>query len=496
MNRARSTTWPLAILSLLLALAAFPPAATAAAPPFALPGAFGLTPARRHVVGTPGTALTPTTVVNTSSSAYRVTVFPVVLTQDLTGAFNFTQTPQANAAARRVLRVGPDQFVLPPGGERQVALRWNALPPGVSSMAMGVVFQGVAEHQSGPVNVVARLLSVNFLSLPGAIPISGRFTRLVGEQFGHGVLRFLPRVQNTGQRVWAPTRGHLVIRNSAGTTVFHTAWTGDVIIPGAQRDFPIDVTQALPAGSYTATAQMNFGPGSIETISTPFTLVGPNQLPTPTIAVHSFNATAQLGGPATVTGVVASVGTAPASVTVRLTLVKVDPDGTQRSLATAALPYLNLAPGSSRRVSRQMGGNLALGSYEAIATWTAPDGSTHTLEASFSALAGRSLLSQFWFLVTKHVKLVVALLVLLLVAVTAMALLLKRRQRDLEAELDDVIGVAGPHRPDPSGPPHGPRLPRTPRPPRGPSSPRPTEPPPVPAPERSRAADRWGDGND
>lgn len=88
-----------------------------------------------------------------------------------------------------------------------------------------------------------------------------------------------------------------------------------MILPGVQSDFPIDVRQILPAGHYTVTASMDFGSRRGQAISRDFTLIGPNELPSPNLAVNNFNAMGTIGDPAHLSAQVASTGSAPVSVT-------------------------------------------------------------------------------------------------------------------------------------------------------------------------------------
>ena len=414
-----------------------------AQPAFAAPlpgasGGFGIAPARRHVIGSPGMQLTPTTVINDSSSSYQVSVFPAILTQELSGAFDFADTPRNLNDSKLALSTSADSFVLPPGSTRQVSLRWNLLPRGQKWLAMGVVFQGVAEGQSGPVHVVSRLLSVNFLSLPGLTTVNGAFTGLYAEQFAPRVLRFLARVENTGDRFSAPSAGRLVLRDSLGNVVFSGPWTGDVVLPGAQRDFPIDVRKVLPAGRYTATVTMRFG--GERSRSTAFTLVGPNQLPTPAITIRDFNATGVIGSPAKVTARILSSGTAPAGLTLHLYLAHAsDAAPGATALATAQISYRNLVPGSVTRLSHPLGGGLHAGSYRVIATWVDPTGAQHTAQADFTPTAGQALSQAIWSFIRHHLVFLIGLLVLALVM--AMAYIVRRLrggQRQIQAELAAV----------------------------------------------------------
>jgi hypothetical protein len=399
-------------------------------------GGFGIAPARRDVVGVPGLELTPTNVINRTSSNYKVTVFPAILTQKLSGAFDFAATPRSLNDARLVLSTSPTQFALGSGANQQVNLRWNLLPTGHKWIVMGVVFQGVAQGQAGPVHVVTRLLSVNFLRLPGLTNINGNFTGLYAQQFGSRVLRFTSRVRNIGDRFWAPTDGRIMIRDSSGHVAYSAPWTGTVVVPGAQVDFPVDVHQLLPAGQYTATTTMRFGSHHRST-STAFTLVGPNQLPTPAITIHAFNATGEIGSPAKVTARIVSSGTAPANLTLHLFLGSAQSVGrTASALATGAVTYAHLRPGAVVQLSHGLGGALHKGSYRVIATWTDATGASHMVEADFTATPAHSWLDSLWRFIKEHIVLFVGLLVLaLLILLAAIVRRLRGRQQEIEAEL-------------------------------------------------------------
>jgi hypothetical protein len=278
------------------------PAATARA---SAGGTFAISPSRRDLAGRPPVTLAPTRVSNTTRESYDVRVFPVLLRQGLTGAFQFDESPRPLNAARTILRVSPSRFGLAPGQSRKVRLRWELLPRGARATYVGVVFQGQARLKGGRlVPVISRLLSINFMRLPGHYHPSGAFTALRAIQFAPRVLRFLPRVKNTGDIVGSPKHGRLSINDSTGRTVYKTSWPGDVILPGAERDFPIDVKQILPAGGYTAHAMMSFGATRHAVISTAFTLAGPNKLLAPGAKINDSAAHAhdRVGRPAHVGG--------------------------------------------------------------------------------------------------------------------------------------------------------------------------------------------------
>ena len=420
---------PVALLVLLgLLIAALVPGTASAGSSISTSGQFGITPARRHVTGLPGIFLTPTEVINTTNSSYRVTVFPVLLSQQLTGAFTFSQSPSALAAGRNVLSVTPSNFTLAPDHEMKVTLHWNGMPAASRQADAGIVFQGIRQHQNGQVLVITRLLSVNFLTLPGRLTVSGRFTGLRATQFGKRVLRFLPRVQNTGQRAWAPSGGTFDIRDASGHVVYRTGWLGDVIIPGAQREFPIDVSKVLPAGTYTMTAGMDFP--RHQKITEQFTLTGPNRLPSASVNVPSFNASGTIGSPAEVVLKVVNPGTAAGSLAVRVKIAGAAGRALASHFSAAAVVSLpHVSPGFNKTIRRSLGHHLVPGSYQVQATWTDSTGVPHDLVMAFTASppgSARGWLSRHWALITGIFG---GLLLLLVLAV------LLRRQRRLQTEL-------------------------------------------------------------
>src|SRR4051812_42004597 len=79
------------------------------------PGLFSITPARRSVTARPPASLGYTRVSNTTRSRLEVSVFPVLLRQQLDGAFAFRGRPRQLHAARMILGVAPRRFALAPG---------------------------------------------------------------------------------------------------------------------------------------------------------------------------------------------------------------------------------------------------------------------------------------------------------------------------------------------------------------------------------------------
>jgi hypothetical protein len=419
-----------------LGISLWVPAASASAVPLPSPDqpGFGISPARQEVIGTPPLELASTTVLNGTGRTVQVTAFPVLLKQDLTGAFYFSSTARALNNSKLVLTAEPSSFTLTPGQSQQVGLRWNLLPPHQPWVAVGVVYQGIPKQQAGPVHVITRLLGVDFLRLPGNYRISGQLAGLFPEQGGPQVLRFLPRVRNTGEIFAAPSAGNLVIRDSGGNRVLSQLWSGSVVLPGASVDFPILVKHVLPAGHYTATVTMNFG--GPRSLTVPFTLVGPNGLPTPAITIQNLDASGVVGSPARLKAKLISNGTAPVTVAVRLFLGTQAEGPGQSALASKTITYRDLRPGAVVRLSQPLGVPLKKGSYRAILTWNDPTGAPHTLESDFVTTNGRSFLQKLWDLIRHNLVLFIGLLVIALSLGLAYVFNQQRqKQRRMEAEL-------------------------------------------------------------
>lgn len=404
--------------------------------PTPAPGQFGISPPRRHVVGEPGSELVPTTVINTTPDRYQVEVIPVLLTQELSGTFQYSSTPTDVATASRYLAVSPTSFDLTPDHQQRVTLHWSGMPPGKPELVIGVIFRGVAIHQNAPVHVASQLLSINFLRLPSATTVRGEFTRIQASQAPKRVLAITPRVENTGDRAWAPADANVVIRDATGTVVDRVPWFGDVVIPGAQRDFQVPVTKLLPAGHYTMQATMRFG--ARQTISGSFTLAGPNQLPTPTITVPYFNAGGAVGTPAVVATRVASAGSAPAGIALHVTVTGTGGRALGRYLhASTTLTYANLAPGAVRKRFLTLGPPLVAGDYQVTGTWTDAAGVPHTVQSGFTATIQPSSTNKLWHWFTGHLVFILGALALVLIAAW-----LLRRQRRLERELAEAKAAA------------------------------------------------------
>jgi hypothetical protein len=348
-------------------------------------GSFSISPARRTVVARPPVELSSTTVANTTEAPLRVRVYPVLLAQAPSGAFTFDPSPAELARARRTLEAAPSSFALAPQAVRQVMLRWRSLPHGAHMAAAGVVYQATPAPDGAPVQTVERLLGVDVLSLPGAHRSSGALTGLHVAQRAPGVLQFTAGVHNTGQAVAAPRRLELSIRDRGGAVRVHRGIATDIVLPGATRDFTVELARRLPAGRYTADALMDYGSDRRRSATLPFTLAAPNALTAPHLQVGPIAARGMVGAGAQITATLANTGTAAAHPVIELRLFRVAAGAQQRSaVAHRRVAPGALAPGAHRRLQISLG-RLGRGTYVLSASYDDANGTPQTLVADFQA---------------------------------------------------------------------------------------------------------------
>ncbi|MDX6665086.1 MAG: competence protein ComEA [Solirubrobacteraceae bacterium] len=453
--RVLAVTLPRALVTRMVALvlcAAFPAADAVAQ---GSTGVFSITPARRDIVGRPLMNLVPTQVGNTTRQDLQVQVFPVLLGQDVSGQFTFSEDPKDLLTAAKIVGAQPTAFDLAAGGRHTVQLTWALLPSGTRAAYVGVVFQSKAKPKPGQVvKTIQRLLSVNFLRLPGTYRSSGRFTRIRAIQAAPRVLQIIPRLKNTGEIVASPTHGTLRIRDSSGKVVLRQSWPGDVILPGYEREFPIEIKKILPAGEYGARVIASFGDSKKITIATTFKLVGPNQLPTPKVTIANFEAHGVIGGDSEATGLIKSIGTDVADTAVRVDLYKLLANGQQpvKPIKTQKLTFDKIKPGDTRDL-KVVYPKLPTANYRVIATYRESPGSIQRVQADFTPKKAESFMDRvkrFW---REHKTLILGLLALLILLLIVAYLL--RRQRRLEQRLraaeQGVPAVPAPA-PDPAPP--------------------------------------------
>ncbi|HEX4733789.1 MAG TPA: helix-hairpin-helix domain-containing protein [Thermoleophilaceae bacterium] len=421
------------LIALVLVLCAPLDAALAAAPA-RTQGLLGISPPRRIVVAKPPVTLRPTLVQNTTDQTFKMTVFPALLTQRLDGSFDFDRSPRSLRAAQLILDVGPTKFELPPNRQINIKFRWANLPRGTRAVYTGLVVTGVPKGKpTSAVASILRLLGTNFFRLPGPYRSSGMIVSLRGEQAAPRRLRFITRVSNTGQVAGSPRRGVTVIEDSSGQVRARLPWTSGVILPRYQREFPVLLKKVLPAGHYTAISSMTFGrPARHSVKRRPFTLTGPNELPTRKLALSAVGLSGNVGDPAHLTATVRNTGTATSPVVLKIRLDRIAL-AQQKEIKVAQLRKAvgTLAVGKSATYSFDIG-KLEQASYRA--TFVAGDGRVDFDErtANLTPRKASGFVARIWNWLKDALP-----WLLLLLALLAIVFLLLRRRRDEDEEEED-----------------------------------------------------------
>lgn len=351
-------------------------------------GLFSVTPARQVVNGRPPRALDPFLVSNTTKVPLDVRVIPGVLDQRLSGEIFFDEDAKSLRDARRILEPDVGEFRLEAGERRTVRVTWRLRPLGEPVLNMGVIFQSTAATESTTVQTVQRLLTLDFLQLPGDYSSTGRFTSLRAEQGEGRTLDLIPRIENTGEIVQSPQRGRILVRDAAGEAVFRAPFVSDIILPGHERDFPVLMKKVLPKGDYRLSASATFGESGRIVIRSNFTLVGPNQLPTPRVRLEDFGGRGEIGGDSEATGIVHSIGTATAESNVKVQLYRLLATGQrpEKPIEEQKLTFSDLEPGA-REDLRIVYPGLPAGDYRLIATYRDTPETLARVEADFSPVA-------------------------------------------------------------------------------------------------------------
>jgi competence ComEA-like helix-hairpin-helix protein len=435
-RRFGSLTARLGVVALLVSMAGAEPVAGQGGSQ----GLFSISPSRRDVVARPVTNLSQTAVTNTTGVPFRVKIFPALLGQVVTGSFTFDEIPVNLTAAAKILSPNPATFTLAPGETRQVGATWALLPRHTRAAYVGLIYQGTPQGpHKGPVRTIDRLLQINLLRLPGRYHPRGKFVQLRSLQGVGRTLEFVPRMQNTGDVVAAPRAGRLQITDSGGQAVVRQKWQGDVILPRALRDFPIQVNKVLPAGRYTVTTTASFGHSRHLRITEPFQLVGPNRLPTPRIELRGLAAHGTIGKSSEVSADLASVGSIAASTAVRVSLYRLSNSNVQPAKPndTRKLRFDAIAPGDTKALKVTYQG-LPKGRYRVLLTFHDTPGSTQTQTIEFTPEKQRGFFDRLdrWF--QNHKTL--ALLLLALLVIAAVVAFFVRRQSRLKRELEAARG--------------------------------------------------------
>ncbi|HEY3758636.1 MAG TPA: hypothetical protein VGL37_02660 [Solirubrobacteraceae bacterium] len=413
---------------LSLCLLPEPAAATVATP---LGGAFSITPARRYIVAHPPLTLAPTGVANTTQVTLDVHVIPVLLSQLPSGAFSYELTPLALRAARGILSSDTSHFVLPPGASREVSLDWHDLPRRARTANLGVIYQAMPVARGTPVRIVEQLLGVDILRLPGHYRSSGQLTDLRVSQLKPRTLRLALDAHNSGQDLASPSRIALTIHDHTGRRVLARSLATDIVLPGATREFVLNLAHPLPAGSYTAIGHMAFGSSHDLATRTSFQLIAPNELPSSQMQLRLLTAQGAVSQGAQVAAQTKNTGSAPGTLDVALRLYRLN-EGipASRPIATRAFTTPPLAPGHTSQLREALGRGLHPGTYRLLADYHAIGGAPQTLIADFQAQQPLDLLAELRGISREHALLLPGLLILATSVLLTLVLARERQHRD------------------------------------------------------------------
>jgi hypothetical protein len=181
-----------------------------------------------------------------------------------------------------------------------------------------------------------------------------------------------------------PIRKILIVGYScASARLLYERLAPDIVLPGASREFTLNIRHGLPAGSYTAFAHMAFGSSHRLGASTSFQLASREQLPSAQVHIGPLSAQGNVGASAQITAALRNTGTAPDATTIALKLYRLT-DGLpgRQPIATRRLSVRSLKPRHNSRLHAGIG-HLVRGTYRLMASYTDTNGTPQTLVADF-----------------------------------------------------------------------------------------------------------------
>jgi hypothetical protein len=203
-----------------------------------------------------------------------------------------------------------------------------------------------------------RLTSNLLLQYPGRVRLDGRATALRVEQGAKRTLRFFARIRNDGNLHVKPS-ARLLVTSAAGQPLVRHGVHPENVLPSFERELPLDVTALLPAGDYHARLDARVG-GRRSHREIDFTLVGPNELPTPKLQIASLQTPQpDAGDDFSVDIALQNAGTGPITPAGALTLTRT---GQTHVVAKQPLRPSELSAGSKQKLTVDLPG-VPAGSY-------------------------------------------------------------------------------------------------------------------------------------
>jgi hypothetical protein len=357
------------VLALSLALWIWMTAAALGSAP--APGSFSITPVDSHLDGRPVLSLPVTEVANTTSQRLDVRVFPVLLDQQITGAFSFDRDPQHLATASRQMSVSLSHLTLEPHSARAIEVKWRSATPH-RSMVIGVVYEAHTEAAPGTLQTIERLLSVNVLTPPGTAPARASLSALKVGQSGRSRLRFSMLVHNDSGRAGTPSRLGIWLRDRSKGSRRWLSIAPGLIAPGASREFSATVADDGLPGDFSATSEVSLGATRGASGNISYRLGNGGQLPTALLLAGTMIANGAIGRQARAEIPVHNLGTAPAAAKITFSLYPLQaglPSNNPAATVTAHSPLI--APGHSATLRVGLG-HLRASSYEIVAGYHGP----------------------------------------------------------------------------------------------------------------------------
>jgi hypothetical protein len=377
----------------------------------------------------PGTRLPPITVRNDSGRDVVIDVAAVPARQELSGLPTFDLSAPSVLQGRAMLHASPQRLRLAAGKSARVRVIAGRPPTrgqvGVYAVVAFTARQ-IAKSKAGAVVApTIRLTSNLLLRYPGKARLDGRATALRVEQGAKRTLRFFARIRNDGNLHLKPL-ARLTVTSAAGRRVVRRAVHPENVLPGFERELLLDITKPLAAGDYRARIDARVG-SRRSSRKIDFTLVGPNELPTPKLEIVSLqNPRPDADENFDVALVLRNTGTGPITPQGTLTLTH---SGRDDALVAKPLRPSELGAGSKQKLVIELPG-VAPGRYTLTARFA--DGPLMLAERTvvFDTGTRPSLLDRILDWLAGNIPLLlIGFAALLLVVVSGMLAYIRRLRR-------------------------------------------------------------------
>jgi competence ComEA-like helix-hairpin-helix protein len=404
-------------------------------------GTFGIAPSKQQVIGRPPRTLDVLQVTNTQKLSFSVRVFASPIVQLPQGGFTYENTDRGRQIGAELVTLGATRFDMAPNSRHDVSIKWNKVLPHLRLAPVAIVVEATPLEKNKPdLSNIYRLVSLNLLQLPGRGRRDGHFADVRAEQGAPGKgLVFTPVVVNDGNVFDRPRDGRVVIKDSQGKKVARGDFKGDLVLPGARREYPVPIKAGLPAGNYTVTAAMHFGADKrLKLLTKPFRLTGTDQLPTVAVKIGSLKGEGVDGDPVHVSILVKNTGTDVAAPVVLLKLFESrNASHGTKPLATKSIALDVMKPKSDKQVTVDLDTIAKVGTeYTVEANASVKDRSFDDATFTFFGIKEKSFFEKVWDAITNNL-----LWIGLVGGLLLLALALLRSQRRMKRRLEQAAGT-------------------------------------------------------